>query len=159
VELRRLDPAGSDLSKVADLDGLARRVAGTLVDSSTAWVEHLGPFYDAAGVAALLGRDGQPVTKQAVSKRKGLLALTTGSGQVVYPAFQFQDKRPAPGLIEVLSELPATIVSRWTLASWLSSAEPELQDERPIDVLHEATPGALTAVVAAARRWQQSLAA
>lgn len=50
----------------------------------------------------------------------------TGSGQVVYPALQFQDKRPAPGLTEVLSELPATVVSRWTLASWLCSPEPEL---------------------------------
>lgn len=70
MELRRLHPAGSDLSKVADLHGLARRVAGTLVDSSTAWVEHLGLFYDAAGVAALLGRDGQPVTKQAVSRAR-----------------------------------------------------------------------------------------
>ncbi len=158
-ELRRLDPAGSGLSKVTDLDGLARQVAGTLLHSLPTWVEHLGPFYDAAGVAQLLGRDGRPISRQAVSKRKGLLALTTGSGQVVYPALQFKDRRPAPGLAEVLDALPESVVSRWTLASWLCSPELDLQGERPIDVLHEGTPGALNAVVDAARRWRQSLAA
>jgi hypothetical protein len=57
------------------------------------------------------------VTKQ-VSKRR-LLALTTGSGRVVYPAFQFTAQRGAglPGVVATST----TLVSPWTVASWLVS--------------------------------------
>lgn len=158
AELRRRDPDGAGLDGVDDLDALARQLADTALESTSRWLDHLGPFYDAHGVAQLLGRDGRPVTRQAVSKRKGLLALTTGSGQVVYPAFQFRDRALAPGLAEVLAELPEDVVSRWTVASWLACPERELDDERPIDVLHEGTPGAVSAVVRAAHSWAGDLA-
>lgn len=158
-ELQRVDPDGAHLRKIADASELGRAAADRLVDATSLWVEHLGAFYDVGGVAELLGRDGHRVTKQAVSKRKGLLALTTGSGQVVYPAFQFRDRQPAPGLGEVLGLLPEQLVSRWTVASWLASPEADLNGERPIDVLHDGGDGDRRAVQAAARRWAAALAA
>jgi len=159
IELRRRDPDGAQLSRTDDPDELARAVAERIVDFSARWVEHLGPFYDSASVAALLARNGDPITKQAVSKRKGLLSLTTGSGQVVFPAFQFRDRRPVPGLAKVLSELPDQVVSRWTLASWLVSPDVGLDGARPIDVLHDGSDGDIAAVVTAARQWRVALAA
>jgi hypothetical protein len=101
-------------------------------------VQHLGPMYDVEGVRRLLGRPGAPVSRQAVSKRRGLLALTTGSGRVVYPAFQFGGGSPLPQLAQVLAELPEELVSRWT-----------------VDVL---AAGNVDAVVRAARAWAAALA-
>ena len=123
--------------------------------SAQAWVAHLGPMYDVEGVRRLLGRPAHPVSRQAVSKRRGLLALTTGSGRVVYPAFQFAGGSPMPHLARLMAELPESAVSRWTVASWLVSAEPTLDDQRPIDVL---AAGEADAVVRAARAWAAALA-
>lgn len=159
VELRRRDPDGAQLSRADDPDELARAVAERIVDFSAGWVEHLGPFYDSASVAELLARNGDPITKQAVSKRKGLLSLTTGSGQVVFPAFQFRDRRLVPGLPKIFGELPEDVVSRWTLASWLVSPDVDLDGARPIDVLHDGSDGDIAAVVTAARQWRVALAA
>jgi hypothetical protein len=152
--LARVDPDGSRRAAV-EADQAAELLVAALVDPSTRWVEELGAFYDVEGVSRLLGG----VSRQAVSKRKGLLALTTGSGRVVYPAFQFRDRLLAPGLGEVLALLPATVVSPWTVASWLISPEADLDGSRPIDVLFEDTPAALAAVLEVTRHWAYRLAA
>nr|WP_231126459.1 antitoxin Xre/MbcA/ParS toxin-binding domain-containing protein [Motilibacter aurantiacus] len=156
AELLLRDPDGSRLDRVDDPDALARETAGRVVDTAAAWEAHLGAFYDVEGVRTLLSRGGRLISKQAVSKRKGLLALTTGSGRVVYPRFQFADGAPLAGLDDVLAELPEPLVSRWTVASWLVSPQPALDGERPVDVLREGSPAP---VAAAARGWARSLAA
>ncbi len=156
AELLLRDPDGSRFAAVDDPQLLAREAADRAVDAAQAWIEHLGPMYDVDGVRQLLGRSGTPVSRQAVSKRRGLLALATGSGRVVYPAFQFSGGSPVARLSHVLDVLPEHLVSRWTVASWLVSAEPELEDERPIDVL---AYGRSEPVVGAARRWATALAA
>jgi Protein of unknown function (DUF2384) len=156
AELLLRDPDGSRLDRVDDPDALARETAGRVVDTATSWEAHLGAFYDVEGVRTLLSRNGRQISKQAVSKRRGLLALTTGSGRVVYPRFQFSDGAPLPGLDAVLAALPEPLVSRWTVASWLVSPQPALDDERPIDVLRE---GAVAPVVTAACAWADALAA
>ena len=156
AELLLRDPDGSRLDRVDDPDALARETAGRVVDTAAAWEAHRGAFYDFDGVRTLLSPPGRRISKQAVSKRKGLLALTTGSGRVVYPHFQFSEQGPLPGLDAVLGELPESLVSRWTVASWLVSAQRELDGERPVDVLRE---GAQAPVVDAARGWARSLAA
>src|SRR3954453_14033090 len=102
-ELARRDPGGPQLAAVDDLTALARAAADLVLDSAAAWQDHLGAFYDTDGVRQLLGRPGSPITKQAVSKRRDLLALTTGSGRKVFPAFQFQGRAPVAGLGEVLA--------------------------------------------------------
>ena len=145
----------NDAHNGRDVDQTALRGAGQARAAS--W-EQLGAFYDSAAVRSLLGREGKPVTRQAVSKRKGLLALATGSGQVVYPAFLFRGRQPVAGLDQVLNKLPEQLVSRWTLASWLVTPEPDLGGERPIDALFDEDPGGVDAVVRVAQAWAVELA-
>lgn len=155
-EVRQRDPHGRALARLTDLDDAAAVAARLVVDTGEHWREHLGGFYDTETVRRLLGSAGKPISKQAVSKRRGLLALRTGSHRVVYPCFQFVDGRLVRGLDEVVDVLPERLVSRWTVASWLVSENPELDDERPIDVLAE---GHTAPVFDAARSWARSLAA
>jgi len=157
-ELSRRDPAGTRLGDTTDLEQAAVLAVDILLNPATAWVEHLGAFYDTDAVRQLLARVGEPVSRQAVNKRKGLLALTTGSGRVVYPALQFRHRTPAPGLSRVLEELPEDRVSRWTVASWLNSPEADLDGQRPIEVLFDADPAGLEAVLRVAHTWAAQLA-
>lgn len=155
-EVRRRDPRGRALARLTDLEDTAAVAARLAVDTGEAWREHLGDFYDTETVRRLLGSSDQPVSKQAVSKRRGLLALRTRSHRVVYPSFQFVEGRLVQGLDTVLDALPEQLVSRWTVASWLVSQNPELDGEAPIAVLAE---GYTAPVVAAARSWARALAA
>lgn len=158
LELRKRDPDGTRLGVSTDVDQAAALAADRVLDPSLLWMEHLGAFYSTDTVRSLLGREGEPVSRQAVHKRKGLLTLTTGSGRVVYPAFQFRGQQLAPGLDRVLNELPEPLVSRWTFASWLVDPERDLGDERPIDVLFDEDPAGVDAVVRVARNWAAQLA-
>ncbi len=132
-ELARCDPDGI-LLMAADAEQAAMLAADRLLDPAVIWERQLGAFYEVEGVRRLLRSDGDPVSRQAVSKRK-LLALVTGSGRTVYPAFHFRGRSPIPGLDEVLVALPDALLSRWTVAAWLTSPETYLDGERPIDVL------------------------
>lgn len=154
-EVRERDPEGYAVARLADVDRTAEAAARMVVDTGALWREHLGGFYDTETVRLLLGSADKPVSKQAVSKRRGLLALQTGSRRVVYPSFQFVDGRLVEGLDDVLDVLPEQLVSRWTVASWLVSGNQQLDGDRPIDVLAE---GREEPVVAAARSWARSLA-
>ncbi len=156
AELLRRDPDGAQLAAVNDVPALARAAVDLLLDSAATWQAHLGAFYDTDGIRALLGKPGQPVSKQAVSKRRDLLALTTGSGRKVFPQLQFQGRAPVAGLGDVLAVLPEPLISRWTIASWLISPAADLDDQRPIDALAD---GNRAAVIAAARSWAAALAA
>lgn len=137
-----------------DAPRFARQIAEKVIDTSKAWQEHLGVFYDVNDVGRLLSRNGEPLSRQAVSKRKNLLALTTESKRVVYPSFQFRDRTVVSGLDRVLEQLPENLISRWTLASWLVSHEPELGGARPINALHQ---GDVDYVVSIARNLARSL--
>lgn len=157
-ELSKRDPDGSRLASATDVGQAVALVADRVLDPAVVWQEQFGAFYDTNGVCQLLGRDDEPVSRQAVHKRKGLLALTTGSGQVVYPAFQFRGRILAPGLDRVLETLPVDLVSGWTLASWLVSPEVELDGDRPVEVLFSGQRAAIDRVVRAARHWAAQLA-
>lgn len=119
------------------------------------WTEHVGPFLDAAGVAALLGG----VSKQAISQRtraRRLLALRTGAGRLVYPLWQFRDGDVLSGLAQVLDAAgydPERPTTGWTLASWLSTEDPEL-GASPRSLL---AAGRLAPVLAAAAEVRQEL--
>ena len=158
-ELGRRDPGGAWLRSADALQQAVALVADTVLDPAQVWQEQLGACYDTDGVRRLLGRDGEPVSRQAVHQRRGLLALSTGSGQTVYPAFQFRGRTLAPGLDRVLDALPADLVSPWTVASWLSSPAAELDGERPVDVLFAGPRAAVDRVVGAAVHWAAALAA
>jgi hypothetical protein len=156
-ELARRDPDGSRLQASA-ADAVAL-VADQVLATAALWEEQLGAFYDTDGVRQLLARGGEPVSRQAVHKRRGLLALRTGSGQTVYPAFQFRGRALAPGLDRVLDLLPSDLVSGWTVASWLVSPEAELEGEHPVEVLFTGPDAAVDRVVTAAAHWAARLAA
>ena len=102
--------------------------AGLVAAAGALWTEHAGPFLDTEGVMAVL--DG--VSKQAVSQRVRagrLLALRTGSGQLVYPLWQFVDGGLLPGLPDVLEAAgldPDRPATGWTVASWLATEDPDL---------------------------------
>lgn len=151
-----LDPGGDRLAEVVDIDRAARRAAEGVVGSSAAWAETVGPFYSTDGVRHLLGGDDGPVSRQAVTKRKGLLVLRSGNGRLAYPTFQFDGDQPVLGLAEVLAVLDERLVSRWTVASWLVTEHDELGGGRPIDLLFERRTDEVLAV---ARRWAAALAA
>ncbi len=155
-ELYLLDPQGQQINQIEDTQRFARETAEKVIDASKAWQEHLGTFYDVEGVRNLLSRSGKPLSRQAISKRKNLLALTTGSKRVIYPSFQFRDRTVVQGLGEVLAQLPEDLLSRWTLASWLVSKEKELGNTAPIEALHQ---GNVEQVVSIAHHWAQSLSA
>lgn len=149
-ELALRDPDGSRAAALAGADVVVEQAVARLLDASMAWGEHLGPVYDVRGVQEILG-----VTKQAVSKRR-LLALTTSSGRVVYPAFQFTARGVVPGLPEVVAMLDDSLVSPWTVASWLVSPSTELDSAAPIEVLASGETGPVLALAAA---WARALAA
>lgn len=149
-ELALRDPDGSRAAGLADASTLVEQAVARMLGASSAWSDHLGPVYDARGVQEILG-----VTKQAVSKRH-LLALTTGSGRVVYPAFQFTASGVVPGVAEVVALLSDELVSPWTVASWLVSPAGDLDGSPPIDVL---ASGETAPVLALAREWARALAA
>ncbi|TAK71330.1 MAG: hypothetical protein EPO13_00410 [Actinomycetota bacterium] len=155
-ELVRRDPGGASLARVADPELLAQLTADRVVDAAAAWQEHLGPLYDAESVGRLLAYGGRPISRQAVSKRRNLLALRTGSGRVVYPAFQFAAGSVVPGLAEVLDAVPDSAVSRWTLASWLVSPAAGLDGSTPVEALRR---NESARVVELARQWAAALAA
>jgi Protein of unknown function (DUF2384) len=97
------------------------------------WADAVGPFYDTAGVATVLGVSGSAVRGRRA--RGSLLSMQTGSGSTVYPTWQFQDGHVVPGLGRVLRSLRGVDVSRWTLAAWLRTPDVELGGRTPMDCL------------------------
>ena len=99
------------------------------------WADAVGPFYDTAGVAAVLGVSVSAVRGRRI--RSSLLSMQTGSGSTVYPTWQFQDGHVVLGLGlgRVLRSLRGIDVGRWTLAAWLRSPDVELGGRTPMDCL------------------------
>ncbi len=97
-----------------------------------AWADQLGPAYRQGDVARLLGK-----TRQAVSADRGLLRLEMRNGEIGYPVFQFDGARQLPGIREVVRVLDPMVASAWTIASWLCSPAPQLDERTPLAVLRE----------------------
>ena len=111
-----------------------------------AWSE-VGPFFDAAVLAEVLGVSASAVRSRRA--RGSLLALRTGSGSWVYPAWQFgSDGRVLAGLVQVLQALHGSNVSTWTAAFWLRLPEVELGGRTPLQVLQTGGEDDLVLLVA-----------
>lgn len=102
----------------------------------SAWASQIGPAYQEDAVADLLR-----LSVQQVRAHEGLLRLTERSGTVVYPAFQFDGHRLLDGISEVVSVMAPVVASRWTIASWLTSPQPALDGDRPVDRLRSGDNG------------------
>lgn len=114
------------------------------------WSAQLGPCYGEETVVQLLGPGSEPL----LATEPGVLALTTGSGQVVYPAFQFGVRGLVDGFGEILAILRQAHVSLWTSASWLTSPDAELGGLTPIDALRH---GRREEVRVAAGHWASAV--
>ncbi len=125
----------------------AVRLAARVLESdiaTQAWVAQVGYSLTQTATAVLLGR-----SEQAVSKDPRLLRLERSDGHPAYPMFQFDGRRPVPGLSEVVRALRGALGPA-AIAAWLTGVQPSLAGRRPLDVLHD--DGGTEAVVSVARR-------
>ena len=129
------------------IDELVRMMTAAIPKPS-AWNDAIGPFYDTAGARRLLGISRQALAQQRA--RHQILALGTADGELVYPAFQFDDhRRVIPGLAAVLGAVAG--IDSWTLASWLRQSRlAELGGRSVIEYLRD--HGEPEVAVASARR-------
>ena len=87
-------------------------------------------------------------------RKEGKLFGVPYRGQMLYPAFQFDDDgRLRPVISDVLGALPRDEMSDWEVAYWWTAANGWLGGSRPVDLV-ETNPGTL---VDAARRLGEPL--
>ena len=95
------------------------------------WAEQIGPALTQPDAARLLN-----VSVQAVSKNRHLLRLTNRDGRVVYPIFQFDGRRPLPGLGQVLAAFDG-VLQPLAIASWLTLQTAALDKRSPTQALRD----------------------
>ncbi len=116
------------------------RRAALLVQSATAWQDHLGALLDVRQTMDLLG----VATRQAVydlAARHRLLGLARHGGGMAFPAFQFDPStgRPYNIVPELLVAFAAAGVDTYTVATWLATGQDELDGRTPVSVLGDPT--------------------
>jgi hypothetical protein len=129
--LQRLT-AGQEVLSEEEQERVGRRAA-RVAAAEASWKEHLGPLLGWEVVAEIIGVG----TRQGVNdlaRRQRILGLPAKDRRLLYPAFQFKGERPLPGLADVLPIL-LEHASEWTVASWLQSPQPELDDRSPVEAL------------------------
>lgn len=150
---RTLAELGVDERDV-DAEALGRRGA-LLAASELVWGRQVGPTLSSRAVAELLGVSRQAVHER--TQRGSLLALRGSDGSMLYPAFQFgSNGRPLAGVAEAVRTLTPAVETRYTIAAWFTSPEPELGGATPSGWLREGRDPA--AVVEQARREAARLA-
>ncbi|MEB3052113.1 hypothetical protein KV112_20590 [Mycolicibacter sp. MYC123] len=98
---------------------------------SSPWDAVAGPFLRSNEVQARLGISRQAVAAKAARRR--LLRTITTDGKHLYPVWQFDGDRLVADLADVLALFPETLVDGWTLAAWLRTPDPDLE-ESPLAV-------------------------
>jgi hypothetical protein len=92
-----------------------------------AWTEAFGALLTPEEAGDVVGSS---VALARYEDSGAVIALTEGSGERVYPQFQFVDGRPLPDLAaahRILSEF----ASSWTAAAWCVGPHPELDLDTP----------------------------
>ncbi len=131
----------------------AERAVYASAPVASPWDDLVGPFLRSEGVQARLKISRQAVAAKAARRR--LLRTVTVDGRHLYPLWQFDGDHLVTGLAEMLALFPERSVDGWTLAAWLRTPDPDL-DEAPLDVLAR---GELDRVYAVARTAARALAA
>lgn len=139
--------AGAAESDAAEMG----RRAALLVDSATAWREHLGELLDVRQTIELLGVTTRQAVYDLVARRR-LLGLPRQGGGMVFPAFQFDAStgRPYEVIPRLLAAFATAGVDSYTVATWLATARDELEGRSPASLL--ADPAAVASLLAAAER-------
>jgi hypothetical protein len=117
---------------LGDPRSFAERAVQATAPEASPWDELVGPFLRSDGVQARLGISRQAVAAKAARRR--LLRTITADGEHLYPLWQFAGDQLVDGLAEVFSLFPETSVDGWTMAAWLRTPDPDLQ-EPPFDAL------------------------
>ena len=138
---------------LGDPASFAQRAVRATAPLPSPWDDLVGPFTRSDGVQQRLGISRQAVAAKA--SRRRLLRVVTADGDHLYPVWQFADGGLIQGLAELLAMFPEADVDGWTLAGWLRTPDPEL-DEPPIDALRR---GEVQRVHTVGRSAARSLAA
>lgn len=131
----------------------AKRAVQASAPLASPWDDLVGPFLRSEGVHARLRISRQAVAAKAARRR--LLRTVTVDGQHLYPLWQFEGDHLVTGLVDLLALFPEHSVDGWTLAAWLRTPDPDL-DETPLDVLAR---GQVDRVQAVARTAARAMAA
>lgn len=129
--------ANRDHSALGPPDRVAERMLAT-VPVTHPWDNQIGPFYDTAGVAALLG-----IRKQAIAdrvRRYTLLAAYTAQGKIVYPAWQFDGAHLNPAISRTVAAFRHAQVDGWAIASWFTTPARSLNGATPAAWLRTGDP-------------------
>lgn len=111
------------------------------------WRAQLGELLRPDEAASALGTTTEQVERLVAVGE--LLALPAGD-TVLLPAFQFADGEPLRGLADVLAELRPVVETPFTIASWLTGPQPELDGQTPAAWLRRGSDS-VRAVIAARR--------
>ncbi|HEX8262708.1 MAG TPA: hypothetical protein VF547_07530 [Allosphingosinicella sp.] len=107
------------------------------------------PCYTSREVAELAGHEAANASATATRwKKAGRIIGLPWKGSDLYPAFQFSEGRPRPGIGRAIAALPAGR-SPWQIAFWLTSGNGWLSGATPLERLES---GDEPAVLAAAGR-------
>lgn len=131
----KLTESGVDLPDPKDL---ARLLQANLPEVSAELDPHyadIGPFYASGGAIRQLGGG----TKQALDSRRRsqtVLAMQTGDGTWLYPAWQFTGQG---GIHAVLAPVFKALrgIDRWLAGVWLVSDHPDLSGRSPRRALRD----------------------
>lgn len=155
--------AASGMAGEALDDDAARYVAKGVADvlsslrARRAWEKHLGQLLTHKQMLEVTGWTKQNLSQAVRDHRVLRLEAPDGtSGYWSAGLTETEPHRPIPRLKEILQVWAAADISGWTVASWLSSPQPELDGRTPRQTLVE---GASRDVAALARQASRRLAA
>ncbi len=109
----------------------AGRRGALIVAAASVWARHLGGLLDSEQTRDLLGVKSRQAVHDLV-RRGRLLRVEDSAGRSLYPANQFDAHgRPFALVAELIETFRPAGVSPWTIASFLSSPQRELDGRTP----------------------------
>lgn len=147
--VRSLNELGLDETSESAED-LGRRAA-LAVAAETVWEDTLGPLLTSAEARLLLGG----ISREALSKKVKVgtvLRLKDERGLIRYPAWQFDPVAQAahPAVRKLISMYRKAGIGDWMVASFCVTPQPELDDQKPAEILKKGeNPELITAATRA----------
>ena len=157
----QLDASGMAAEQLNDDEAryVADRVRSVLssLKARRAWEKHIGPILTHRQTLEVTGWSKQALSQAVKDKRVLRLSAEDGSSGYWSDGFTETDLgyRPITGIKDVLAVWAASDVSPWTIASWMSSTQPELGGRAPRQALLD---GDITDVENLARQASERLA-
>jgi hypothetical protein len=109
----------------------AGRRGALIVAAASVWARHLDGLLDAEQTRLLLGVKSRQAVHDLV-RRGRLLRVQDSAGRALYPANQFDEHgRPFALVGDLIESFARAGVSQWTIASFLSSPQRELDGQTP----------------------------